>query len=363
MDAIALTLLPALAGGILFLQSEIETAFADLKTASAVEERAVVMNGNAPNEFDSRLPKELVRDIGALDEVARSTMWSLASGESLIVRDANFDRPFLIPIRGVRPEAELVRDGIELLEGGRFRYGAHEAIIGNALWLQLGSPSIGTSLRFDDREWTLTGRFSCGDRLAEHEVWVDLAALDSAEIPDDGIASIHVRLASTEALDSFQESVAALAPDAQVVRRNELIERHSREIEDRFHLRAKRIGSLAGATLMIVGAGLLLARNPAKGRGTAFSGDYRPHLLFAALAMGATCLITVTIRELEFIAPFDPQLARSFPLPLPGNMGLAACISLSVFLTSLTLGWGARRLRNAPQRRLAQSPAESAANE
>lgn len=359
--AVALTLLPGLAGGLLFLQSEIEAAFASLKSTFTPEERAVVMGHDARTEFGGRLPKELVHDIGALDIVARSTMWSLASGERLIAREIDTHRPFLIPIRGVRPEAELVRGGLEFSEGERFKYGAHEAIIGDALWRQLDSPPIGTTLRFDDREWTLAGRFSCGDKLAEHELWTDLAALERAEpLTDesnaDAVTSIHVRLASAEAFEEFRKSVAALAPDAEVVQHTELIERRGREIESRFHLKAKRFGSLAGAILMIVASGLLLARNPAPG-------DRRQRLFFAALATGITCLAAVAVREMSSIAPFDPQLARAFPLPLPGNMGLAACLSLSVFLTSLTLGWGARRLRNARQLRQAHSSAADAAKE
>lgn len=107
-------------------------------------------------------------------------------------------------IRGVKPEAFLVYPQVRLLDGRAPVPGAGEIMVGALAAARLGVTNdelgIGRKIWFDERAWTVCGRFSAPGTVMDAEIWLPLsdimiankrttiscvvATLDSAEFAD-----------------------------------------------------------------------------------------------------------------------------------------------------------------------------------
>ena len=87
-------------------------------------------------------------------------------------------------MRGVRPVALLVHGELEITEGRPPRPGAEELMVGELAATRLGLPverlAIGRTLHFDNRDWTVVGRFSAPNTVMDAEIWLPLTDLQVA---------------------------------------------------------------------------------------------------------------------------------------------------------------------------------------
>ncbi len=87
----------------------------------------------------------------------------------------------LILIRGVRSEAFLVHDQVQIIEGTAPRNGRNEMVVGklSALTLGIGSAkdAIGKQIMLDDDAYTVSGVFSGDGGIVEGEIWTSLTDL------------------------------------------------------------------------------------------------------------------------------------------------------------------------------------------
>lgn len=94
----------------------------------------------------------------------------------------NGDQPEMGLVRGVTQTAVLVRRQVELEEGQWPKSG--EVIVGRMAATKLGAEtrelSIGKTLRFEGREWKVSGTFTAGGAAFESEVWCRLDDLQQA---------------------------------------------------------------------------------------------------------------------------------------------------------------------------------------
>lgn len=85
-------------------------------------------------------------------------------------------------VRGVTPAALLVRRQVELEEGSW--PGPGEVIVGRMAATKLGADvgklAVGNTLRFEGRDWRISGTFSSGGAAFESEVWCRLDELQQA---------------------------------------------------------------------------------------------------------------------------------------------------------------------------------------
>lgn len=85
-------------------------------------------------------------------------------------------------VRGVTPTVRLVRSQFEL-EEGRWPE-IHEVIVGKLAAAKLGVSedklAVGQTIRMENREWTIAGRFTAGGAAAESEIWCRLDDLQQA---------------------------------------------------------------------------------------------------------------------------------------------------------------------------------------
>tara|TARA_R110002072_G_scaffold1809_1_gene15181 strand:+ start:524 stop:1567 length:1044 start_codon:yes stop_codon:yes gene_type:complete len=87
-------------------------------------------------------------------------------------------------MRGVREQALLVHPEVEILEGRFPQQGTDEIMVGQLAATRLGVANdllkIGESIHFDDRDWTVVGRFSAPNTVMNAEIWIPLIDLQIA---------------------------------------------------------------------------------------------------------------------------------------------------------------------------------------
>ncbi len=101
-------------------------------------------------------------------------------------------------MRGVRPVALLVHPDVEVVEGRLPRAGHDEMMVGGLAYARLGLPAerlaIGQTLRFDDRDWTVVGRFRAPATVMDAEIWLPLIDLQIATKREASLSCVVVAL-------------------------------------------------------------------------------------------------------------------------------------------------------------------------
>ncbi len=110
--------------------------------------------------------------------------------------DQEDDHPAVM--RGVRSEALLVHPEIEITAGRTPRQGMDELMVGKLAATRLGLPddrlAIGQTLYFDDRDWTIVGRFSAPNTVMNAEIWIPLTDLQIATNRVSSLSCVLVTL-------------------------------------------------------------------------------------------------------------------------------------------------------------------------
>ncbi|MDX1946978.1 MAG: ABC transporter permease [Pirellulaceae bacterium] len=126
-------------------------------------------------------------------------------------------------VRGVTPATPLLRRQVQLLAGKW--PGAGEILVGRLTAAKLGCDAellqIGKTIRFDGREWRISGQFTAGGAAFESEIWAPLAELQTILKRQDlslvavglsaGAAPADVELFCKERYDLELQAVAETA--------------------------------------------------------------------------------------------------------------------------------------------------------
>lgn len=119
--------------------------------------------------------------------------------------DAASDIERAAVLRGVRPVALLVHPEVEIVEGRPPRGGQDELMVGalaaTRLGLQNDRLAIGQTLHFDDRDWTVVGRFSAPETVMNAEIWLPLTDLQIATNREATLSCVIVTLESASFAD------------------------------------------------------------------------------------------------------------------------------------------------------------------
>ena len=101
-------------------------------------------------------------------------------------------------MRGVRPVALLVHPEVEVVEGRPPRPGLDELMVGQFASTRLGLPddrlSLGQTLHFDDRAWTIVGRFRAPNTVMNAEIWLPLTDLQIATNRETSLSCVVATL-------------------------------------------------------------------------------------------------------------------------------------------------------------------------
>ncbi|MEX2216873.1 MAG: FtsX-like permease family protein [Phycisphaeraceae bacterium] len=81
-------------------------------------------------------------------------------------------------VRGVSPEAFLVHPQVRITAGRAMNQGNDEIIVGKLAATRLGLTqqqlAVGNKLWFDDKEWTIVGRFEAPGTVMDAEIWAPI---------------------------------------------------------------------------------------------------------------------------------------------------------------------------------------------
>ena len=92
-------------------------------------------------------------------------------------------------LRGVTPAAFLVHPQVRIIEGRAADAGSDEILVGSLAAAKMGLDdsrlAIGSTLAFDERIWTIVGRFEAPGTVMEAEIWTPLSDLQIAARRDN----------------------------------------------------------------------------------------------------------------------------------------------------------------------------------
>jgi len=180
--------------------------------SSAGDVNAIVLRSGSDSEMMSGLGGEDVRIIAEAPGIARDENGAVASPELFVIinlpmrstgTDAN------VPMRGVQSQAISVRDKFRLVEGRMFERGLNELIVGKGAQQQFSGLEIGSTIEVSREHWPVVGIFEADGGLAESEIWVDAAVLQSAYRRGNSYQSVYAKLNSFDAFDEFKDALTS----------------------------------------------------------------------------------------------------------------------------------------------------------
>ena len=128
-------------------------------------------------------------------------------------------------MRGVRPVALLVHGELEITAGRPPRPGAEELMVGELAATRLGLPverlAIGRTLHFDNRDWTVVGRFSAPNTVMDAEIWLPLTDLQVATRRESSLSAVIVSLGDARFADVDLFAKSRLDLELSAVRERE----------------------------------------------------------------------------------------------------------------------------------------------
>ena len=151
------------------------------------------------SQIDASVEGIAAASIPGLKERAGVVYASPEIHAALPVRESGADeREMLAVMRGVRPVALLVHPEVEIVEGRPPASGRDEMMVGGLAATRLGLPesrlAVGETLRFDDRDWTIVGRFSAPGTVMDAEIWLPLIDLQIGASRESSLSCVVVTL-------------------------------------------------------------------------------------------------------------------------------------------------------------------------
>jgi len=108
-------------------------------------------------------------------------------------------------LRGVRPVALLVHPEVEIVDGRAPVPGRDELMVGALAATRLDLPderlAVGRTLHFDDRDWTIVGRFRAPDTVMDAEIWLPITDLQIATKRESSVSCVVVTLGAAAFAD------------------------------------------------------------------------------------------------------------------------------------------------------------------
>jgi putative ABC transport system permease protein len=209
----SLVIIVGLAGvvGVLVALLAMSAGFESTLKATGRTDYAIVLRGGSNAELNSGLDRDSANLIKQAAGIRQgSDGQSLASAEMVVI--AELLRPGQttganIALRGVEPNAFVMRPQVKLIEGRLFQNGLREIIVGRGVTRQFQGANLGQTLRFRGSEWTVVGIFESGD-VHESELWVD-AQVAQSTFGRQGFSSVLLALDNVAALQTLKDTYKA----------------------------------------------------------------------------------------------------------------------------------------------------------
>jgi putative ABC transport system permease protein len=191
------------------LMSMAEGFRAALRSTGRDDNAMIVQRGSA-SELTSAVPIADRNLIVVDDRIARgSDGQPLASWEWVVVIGlprASDGQPANVSLRAVTPRAFEVRGGIEVVEGRAFTPGLDEVMVGRKLTERIRGLELGSSVKYEQKQFRIVGIFESQGGAFESEIWGDFDTFGAIFQRGAGSNSLVVRMkdpAQIPELDRF----------------------------------------------------------------------------------------------------------------------------------------------------------------
>jgi putative ABC transport system permease protein len=162
------------------------------------DDNVILLRKSATAEISSIISVDQAGIVESLPELARTPDGKpLASHEIAVIINLEYvDKPGVanVTVRGVSPQAFLIRPQVRLLAGRLFSFGSREVIVGSSVTKRFKNALIGQKLKFGGDEWTIVGTFEAGGSAFDSEIWGDVDQLGQAFGRTGSYSSITARL-------------------------------------------------------------------------------------------------------------------------------------------------------------------------
>jgi len=211
---------------VLIALLSIAAGFQAALEGSGSEDVAIIMRAGSTNELSGGFGVDTVTVVGDAPGIKKATPGKLVSAslvgkpilspELYVLVDGKMkgkEASTNLPLRGVSPMAPLVRKSFELVEGRMFKEGTNEVIVGNGVVQSYDGLDVGKVVRWGGANWTVVGRFTDKQGIAESEAWGDTRVVQQAWRRGNSFQSIRVKLESPATLKTLKD---ALTKDPRV---------------------------------------------------------------------------------------------------------------------------------------------------
>ncbi len=232
------------------------TGFETTLKAAGRTDVAMVLRGGSESEINSGLARD---DIDLIKQAPGVRVGPdghpVGSAEMMVIaellRGGSTRDAANITLRGVDPDAFLMRPQLKIVEGRNFQTGLRELIVGRGVVRQFKGAELGSIVRMRGSNWTVVGIFESGD-ANESELWTDI---NVARTTFGRTGSSSVRL-GLEGPDGFEKVKAALAADPRLTVD---VQREQDYYSGQTKNFRRTIGVLAGVVTLIMALGAVFA--------------------------------------------------------------------------------------------------------
>src|SRR5882757_668207 len=232
------------------------TGFSSTLQAAGRKDVAIILRGGSDAEINSGLGREegdIIRQMPGIRAGADGR--PIASAETMIIaellRNKDAKDAANITVRGVEPDAFVLRPKLKITAGRNFTPGLRELIVGRGVAHQFEGAAMGSTVRMRGSDWTVVGVFESGD-ANESELWTDINIARTTFVRT-GESSVRVALDGADGFDKLKGALSAdprLTVDAKV--EQDYFSGQTRDFR-------RTIGVLAGVVTFIMALGAVFA--------------------------------------------------------------------------------------------------------
>lgn len=178
--------------------------------ATGQPDNVIVLRKGAGAEINSLITRDQASVLETLPGIARDGQGrALVSKEPLVLNNLpkrGSGKASNVPLRGTSATGLALRPQVRLSEGRFFRPGSSEIIAGKSVAAGFQGVTLGATLRFGGRDWTVVGLFDAGKSGFDSEIWADAETLMQA-FRRSNWSTVVMRLADPAAFDALRDTV------------------------------------------------------------------------------------------------------------------------------------------------------------
>jgi putative ABC transport system permease protein len=224
--------------------------------ATGRQDVAIVLRGGSDAELNSGLDRDSTDLVKQAPGVASGPDGRpVASAEMMViaelVRKGDIKNGANVTLRGVEPDAFLLRPQLKIVEGRKFTPGLRELIVGRGVVRVFQGAELGKTVRMRGSEWTVVGVFESGD-ANESELWADVNVARTT-FSRAGSSSVRLQLAGPDGLEKVKNALSTdprLTVDVKT--EQDYFSGQTRQFRN-------TIGALAGVVTIIMALGAIFA--------------------------------------------------------------------------------------------------------